>query len=79
VGIVANWNNADVELWSHVDVESAAVAAVAALGLAYGAVDLVEHEGRWGVLEVNCWPRDLEVMGRIGGLDALGRVVALLG
>ena len=77
-GIVANWNNADVEVWHNAEVTKAAEAAVNAVALAYGAVDLVEHNGQWVVLEVNCWPRDLEVMGRLGGVNVIDRVLALL-
>lgn len=38
------------------DAEPVAIAAVAALGLDFGAVDIVKHAGRWLVLEVNTAP-----------------------
>lgn len=77
-GIVAGWANAEVEAFEDGEAEATALAAVAQLGLAYAAVDLVQHEGAWQVIDVNCWPRDLEAMGTVVGADILGAVVDVL-
>jgi glutathione synthase/RimK-type ligase-like ATP-grasp enzyme len=77
-GVVANWSHAEVTPWRDDVATALAVAAVAALGLAYGGVDLVWHEEQWFVLEVNCWPRDLEIMGRFAGVDIVDAVVGLV-
>jgi len=77
-GIVASWRNA--EAWAIEDPEAArvAVAAVDALGLAYGAVDLIDLGDRCAVLEVNCWPRDLEVLGRLCGVNLFEALLDLV-
>lgn len=77
-GIVAGWKDSEVEAYASEDAEAIATAAVERLGLAYGAVDLVEHEGELLVLEVNCWPRDLEAMGEVAGARTLEVVVDLV-
>jgi len=38
------------------EVTAVALAATAALGLAFGGVDVIVHDGRAVVLEVNAWP-----------------------
>lgn len=68
-GFVANWPNAASRQRSDDTANALAVAAVQVLGLSYGGVDLVFHDGAWQVLEVNCWPQDLDVMGRFAGRD----------
>jgi glutathione synthase/RimK-type ligase-like ATP-grasp enzyme len=76
-GFVANWGSVTATPLDNPDAAREASAAVAALGLWYGGVDLVEHEGQWVVLDVNCWPRDLRVMGEYGGCDLVEELVQL--
>jgi glutathione synthase/RimK-type ligase-like ATP-grasp enzyme len=77
-GIVASWSNAVVEPVEDPEAMEVARRATEALGLDYAAVDLIDHEGGLGVLEVNCWPRDLGAMGRLCGVDLLGALVELV-
>lgn len=66
-GFVTDGRVEDVhEPWRDVpEVVEVATAAVRALGLSFGGVDVIEHEGRAVVLEVNAWPGlAAEVRGR---------------
>ena len=74
-GFVTNGPNATAEASEDPGAARVAEAAAVALGLTYGAVDVIGHDGGPVVLEVNCWPRDLAYVGDLCEVDLVGAVL----
>ncbi len=74
-GFVTNGANATAEAVDDPDAAQLAVDAAAVLGLTYGAIDVIRHQGRAVVLEANSWPRDLDYVGMLCGLDLIDELV----
>jgi len=74
-GFVTNGANATAEAVDDPEAAQVAIDGTVVLGLTYGAVDVIRHQGRAVVLEVNCWPRDLAYVGELSGVDLVDEVV----
>jgi len=74
-GFVTNGANASAEPVDDSEAAHLAVDAAAVLGLTYGAIDVIRHQDRAVVLEANCWPRDLDYVGTLCGIDLIDELV----